>query len=209
MFLFDAPLTLREYVTHERVPLADIFHAVARLLAGRHDAIVFGAQAVNFYAEEERMTADIDVLSTDAEGLAEEIRAYLATQFHIATRVRSMTKKGAGFRVYQVQKEKNRSLVDVRQEANLPDSVSERGVHFVEPVTLLAMKIESYAARRNQIKGDTDRVDIRRMLASFPELRELHGEVEEKLISDHVPKEILDIWYDFVEERLDPDSDEY
>lgn len=209
MFLFDAPLTLREYMTHEKIPLADISRAVGDFISGRRDVVVFGAHAVNAYADEERMTSDIDILSTHAEKLAEEIRAFLAKKFHIAVRVRSMTKSGAGFRVYQSMKPKNRSLVDVRQEAHLPDFTLQRGVQFVEPITLLAMKVESYASRRNQIKGDTDRVDIRRMLAAFPELRELHGQVTAKLMSDGASDAVLQFWYDFVREELEPDSDDY
>lgn len=213
MFLFDAPLTLREYMTHEKVPLADIFQAVAKFISGRRDVVVFGAQAVNAHVSmgtgDERMTSDIDVLSTNAEKLANEIRDLLAAKFHIAARVRSMTKAGAGFRVYQLMKPKNRSLVDVRQESHLPKTTTRRGVQFVEPVTLLAMKIKSYDARRNQIKGELDRTDIRRMLVTFPELRELHGKVSTKLLDDGASDAVLKIWYEFVHERLDPDSDEY
>ena len=209
MLLFDDPLTFREYMTREKVPLADITRAVANFISGRRDVVVFGAQAVNVYADEKRMTADIDVLSTDAEKLAEELRSYLAKKFYISVHVRPMTKKGAGFRVYQVTKPKNRTLVDVRQETRLPQSISKRGVRIVEPITLLAMKVKCYAARRNQVKGDTDRVDIRRMLATFPELRKLHGQVTDKLLEDGVSSAVLEIWYDFVHERLEPDSDEY
>jgi hypothetical protein len=207
MFLFDAPLTLQEYMTHPKVALADITRAVAALIAGRRDVIVFGAHAVNAYVKEPRMTADIDVMSTNAEALAEEIRACLVAKLHIAARVRPMTKKGAGFRVYQVMRPKNRALVDVRQETSLPGSVSKRGVRVVEPVTLLAMKVKSYVARRNQAKGDTDRADVRRMLARFPELRKPRGEVANKLLYEGA--EVLKAWQDFVSERLDPDDDEY
>src|ERR1700679_152849 len=205
MFLFDAPFTLREHMTSSRVRLADIHRAVAELLSGRRDAVVFGAQAVNAYVDEERMTSDIDVMSTNAEELAEEIRAYLSRKFYISVRVRTMTKRGAGFRVYQVLKPKNRSLVDVRQESHLPGSVSRGGVQIAEPIELIVLKIKSYAARRNQIKGDTDRVDIRRMLLTFPKLRKLDGEITGKLLKDKVSDTVLEIWYGFVKERLEPD----
>ena len=209
MFLFEAPLPLRESMTSNKVSLADISRAVASFIAGRRDVVVFGAHAVNAYVQEERMTSDIDVLSTNAEGLAEELRAHLAAKFHIAVRVRAMTKRGAGFRVYQLAKPKNRALIDVRQEARLPKAVAKLGVRFVEPVTLLAMKVESYAARRNQIKGDTDRADVRRMLATFPELRKRRGKVADKLRANGASDEVIKIWHDFVSERLDPEDDEY
>jgi hypothetical protein len=208
MFLFDAPLTFKESMT-ERVSLADISRAVGQFISGRRDVVVFGAHAVNRYVDEARMTSDIDVLSTDAEALAYELRAHLAKTFYIAVRVRSMTKAGAGFRVYQVTGSKNRSLVDVRQETRLPAFTTAHGVRFVEPITLLAMKVRSYAARKNQIKGDTDRADIRRLLAKFPKLRKLSGEVAAKLASDGASPSTLEIWYAFVKERLDKDSDDY
>jgi hypothetical protein len=209
--MFDAPLTLREYVTHQKVPLADIFRAVAGFLSGRRDVVVFGAQAVNAYvgAKDERMTSDLDVISTRAAGVAEEIRAHLATKFRLAVRVRAMTKKGAGYRVYQIMKPQNRPLVDVRQEERLPDHTSKGGVRIVEPITLLAMKVKSYVERKNQIKGDTDRVDIRRLLRRFPKLRKERGEVTAKLVADGVSATVLATWFEFVRERLDPDSDEY
>jgi len=109
--------------------------------------------------------------------------------------------------VYQIMKPKNRPLVDVRQEPSLPKAVSKRGVRFVEPITLLAMKVKSYVARRNQIKGDTDRVDIRRLLVAFPKLRKLGGEVTRMLIDEGVSDDVLKAWYGFVEGRLEPDSD--
>jgi hypothetical protein len=66
VLLTDGPLTLREFMTHEPVPLAAIFGEVLARLATSPEAVVFGAHAVNAYCETERMTVDIDVLSTDA-----------------------------------------------------------------------------------------------------------------------------------------------
>lgn len=196
-------------MTHEKVLLADIFRSVGDFISGRRDVVVFGAHAVNAYVDEERMTGDIDVLSTNAEKLANDIRDHLAKQFHIAVRVRSMTKHGAGYRVYQVMKPKNRSLVDVRQEALLPASRTRAGTQIVEPISLLAMKVESYAARKHQIKGNTDRADIQRLLFALPELKKIRGKVTDKLISNGASDAVLEIWYMFVREKLDPESDEY
>jgi hypothetical protein len=42
VLLADAPLTFREFVTHEEVPLATIFREVLEFLGGRADAILFG-----------------------------------------------------------------------------------------------------------------------------------------------------------------------
>lgn len=100
-------------MTHEALPLATIFDEVLSFLALREDAVVFGAHAVNAYCEPARMTAAIDVLSTDTAKLSDDLRALLSGRFGIAVRVREV--KEGGFRVYQLRKPKNRHLVDVRQ----------------------------------------------------------------------------------------------
>ena len=77
----------------EPLPLATIHDAVLEFLRGRDDAVVFGAQAVNAYVSEPRMSQDIDLVSTRAIEVAEELREYLSERFHIAMRVRVI---GAG-----------------------------------------------------------------------------------------------------------------
>ena len=74
----------------EPLPLATIHEAVLEFLRNRDDAALFGAQAVNAYVDEPRMTQDVDVLSTRAAELAEELRAHLAATFTIAARVRAV-----------------------------------------------------------------------------------------------------------------------
>ena len=105
-------------MTHEPVPLAAIFREVLAELAVTPDAVVFGAHAVNAYCAPERMTADVDVLSTGAGALAERLRGALSEKFRIATRVREVS--AGSFRVYQIRTPKNRHLVDVLQVERLP-----------------------------------------------------------------------------------------
>ena len=69
----DGPLTFREFAMGERLPLATIHDAVLEFLRGRDDAALYGAQAVNAYVDEARMTQDVDILSPRAAELAEEI----------------------------------------------------------------------------------------------------------------------------------------
>ena len=61
----------------EPLPLATIHEAVLEFLRGRDDVVVFGATAVNAYVSEPRMTQDIDLMSTRARELAEDLSAYL------------------------------------------------------------------------------------------------------------------------------------
>jgi len=105
-------LTFKEFAMREPLPLATIHDAVLQFLRGRDDAVVFGAQAVNAYVGEPRMSQDIDLVSTRAAELAEELRDYLSERFHIAVRV-PVIGADKGYRLFQIQKPRNRHLVDV------------------------------------------------------------------------------------------------
>src|SRR6266446_6415785 len=102
----DGSLTFREFLMREPLPLATIHQAVLEFLRGRDDAVLFGAQAVNAYVDEPRMTQDVDMLSPRAAELAAELRSHLAGKFHIAVRMREVA-EGRGFRLFQQQKPKN------------------------------------------------------------------------------------------------------
>ncbi len=112
----------------EPLPLSKIHQAVLAFLQGRDDVVLFGAQAVNAYVSEPRMTQDVDLLSVRAKDLAEELRCFLSEQFHIAVRVREI--KDKGFRIYQVRSEGNRHLVDLRQIDRLPQTQTIERVWF-------------------------------------------------------------------------------
>src|SRR5437870_108547 len=99
-------LTFREFAMREPHPLATIHDAVLEFLRGRDDAVLFGAQAVNAYVEEARLTQDVDIASPRAAELAEELCQFLNKRFHIAVRVRNI-REGLSYRIYQIQKPKN------------------------------------------------------------------------------------------------------
>ena len=67
-------LTFQEFIMREPLPLATLQEAVLEYLRGREDVVVFGAQAVNAYVPEPRMTQDIDLLSSRAEAFSQELR---------------------------------------------------------------------------------------------------------------------------------------
>ena len=116
----------------EPLPLADIQRAVLEFLRDRDDVVVFGAQAVNAYVSEPRMTQDIDVLSTRGKEFAEEMREHLGEKFHVAVQIREIG-DGRGYRLYQVRKAGNRHLVDVRDVDSLPASQRLGGVLVIAP----------------------------------------------------------------------------
>jgi len=207
MLSFDAPLTFGEFMTREELPLATVFREVMEFLAGRNDAVVFGAYAVNAYCETQRMTQHIDVLSTGAAALAESLREHLAARFHIAVRVRGIAEE-RGQRIYQVRQPKNRHLVDVRQVDALPESHEMQGVRVITPVMLIAMKVVGFAARKNRPKGDTDRADLRRLLLAFPALKVEAGEVADRLRAMGASDSAVAAWRDLATSTIEPDDDD-
>lgn len=178
---------------HEPLPLAQIQEAVLEFLREREDAVLFGAQAVNAYVGEPRMTQDIDLLSPRAQDLAEELREHLSERFHIAVRVREVG-AGKGFRLYQVQKTGSRHLVDLRSVEALPETTTIENIKVLAPVALIASKVISYCARLGKPKSGTDWRDIAMLLATFPELKEETGAVADNLRLANAGKDTLEAW---------------
>jgi len=193
-------LTFHEFVTHEPLPLSKIQGAVLEFLQGREDAVLFGAQAVNAYVSEPRATADVDIMSTRAHEFAEELRQHLCDTFHIAVRVREI--KDKGLRLYQVRKEGNRHLVDVRiEDAFRPNQLVEQ-LYVLTPSELIASKVTSYCSRKGQPKAFTDRRDIAVLLLRFPELKVESGEVYEALTKQNATPDALRFWIELVDEVI-------
>src|SRR3989304_6051494 len=165
--MFNAgSLTFQEFIMSESLPLATIQEAVLEFLRGRDDAVMFGAQAVNAYVPEPRMSQDIDLLSTRATELAEELRAHLSDKFHVAVRVREVA-DGRGYRIYQIQKTGNRHLVDIRLVQSLPPSQRIARVLVALPEELIALKVIAYHQNRVQRKARTDSRDVAMLLLAF------------------------------------------
>jgi hypothetical protein len=200
-------LTFQEFIMQEPLPLSTIQQAVLQFLRHRDDVVVFGAQAVNAYVGEPRMTQDIDLLSPRAEELAEELRAYLSQQFHIAVCLREIG-EGRGYRLYQVQKSGNRHLVDVRPIKNLPITQRIEHVLVLAPAELIASKVISYYQRRGKPKSGTDWRDVAMLLLKFPELKSEVGLVVDSLTRSGASPEILALWREIVNTEIKPEDDE-
>jgi hypothetical protein len=205
----DGALTFREAMMRELLPLATIHDAILfEFLPGRDDAVLYGAQAVNAYVDESRMTQDVDIASPRAEALAEELRAFLNKRFHIAVRVRDI-REGLGYRIYQVQKPKNRHLVDVRPVEALPPTKRVKKVLVVSPPELIANKVMSMIGRQHKPKGLIDRADLYRLLLTFPELKSAEGPVADRLRAAGATAEVMAAWKDLgAQEILPEDEDE-
>jgi hypothetical protein len=201
-------LTFKEFATREPLPLATIHDAVLEFLRGRDDVVVFGATAVNAYVDEPRMTQDIDLMSTRAVELAEEIREYLGERFHIAVRVRTV-RADKGYRLFQVQKSGNRHLVDVRPVEKLPESQVIEDVRILDPTQLIAQKVISYHSRRGKPKSGTDWRDLAVLLLTFPELKVEEGAVADVLRALGADEQTMNEWRDFVVQKISmPDDDD-
>jgi hypothetical protein len=205
--LGDGALTFREFVMREPLPLATIHEAVLEFLRGRDDAVLFGAQAVNAYVDEPRMTQDVDILAIRAAELAEELRALLQERFQIAVRIRNI-QAGTAYRIYQVRTPKNRHLVDIRSVNELPPHGSMDDVLILTPAELIKMKVLSMIARPKTAKGLTDAADLRRLLLTFPELKSERGAVRDRLLASMATEQALAAWQDLVHQEILPDDDE-
>lgn len=191
-------------MTREPLPLATIQKAVLEFLRGRDDAVLFGAQAVNAYVKEPRMTQDIDLLSPRAGELAEELRAYLSEQFHIAVR---QVGKGKGYRLFQVQKSGNRHLVDVRPVEKLPSAKRIAEVLVIAPAELIAAKVIAYHRRRGQPKSGTDWRDLALLLLAFPELRSDSGPIADCINAAKADPAVLATWKELVHQKIAPEEE--
>ena len=185
----------------EQLPLATIHEAVLDFLRGRNDVVVFGAQAVNAYVDEPRMSQDIDLLSTRATELAEELREYLSERFHIAVRV-LVIGAGTGYRLFQIQKPRNRHLVDVRTAESLPHAERIEDVLVISPPQLIAYKVIAYHSRRGQPKAGTDWRDLAMLLLTFPELKKEAGPVNEALKSLGAKDDEMETWRKLIKQEL-------
>ena len=174
----------------ETLPLSKIHQAVLEFLQGREDVVLFGAQAVNAYIGEPRMTQDVDLLSTRAGEFAKELKGFLSDKFHIAVRIREVG-DGKGFRIYQIRSEGNRHLVDLRMISEFPATEKIENILVLSPVELLVSKIISYHSRKGKPKAGTDYRDLGMLLLKFPELKE---QVSENLKFKKVGEAILKTW---------------
>jgi len=200
-------LTFKEFAMREPLPLATIHEAVLEFLRGRDDVVVFGATAVNAYVDEPRMTQDIDLMSTRAMGLAEELREHLSERFHIAVRVRTV-RGDKGYRLFQMQKAGNRHLVDVRPVDSLPQSQTVEGVLVLTPTQLIAQKAISFHSRQGQPKGFSDMRDLAVLFLTFPEMKTESGVVSDALKALGATAEEMNTWRELVAQELIAPNDD-
>ena len=206
--MFDAgALTFQEFMMGESLPLAILQQAVLEFLRGRDDVVVFGAQAVNAYVDEPRMTQDLDLLSPRAEALAQELRTYLHQRFHIAVCVRQVS-QGRGYRLFQVRQPRNRHLVDIRAVENLPATQRLADVLVMAPAELIASKVQAYYQRRGRPKSGTDWRDLALLLLTFPELKRDSGPVRTCLEAVGAAPAVLAVWQELVTQEILSEDEE-
>jgi hypothetical protein len=200
-------LTFREFAMQEPLPLATLHNEVLEFLRGRDDVAVFGAQAVNAYVGEPRMTQDIDLLSTRVETVAQELCDYLRQRFQIAVRIRRLG-EGRGLRLFQVRKSGNRHLVDVRPVEVMPQTERIAGVLVLAPADLIASKVIAYHRRRGQPKAGTDWRDLAMLLLTFPALKRASGPVADRLNVAGADPEVLAAWEELAAQKMVANEDD-
>lgn len=203
----DGALTFREFAMGEPLPRATIHDAVLKFLRGRHDAVLSGAQAVNAYVDESRMTEDVDILSPRARELAEELQAHLNAEFQIAVRIRQL-REGIGYRLDQLRNPRDRHLIDVRSVESLPSSQRVSEVLVVTPDELIACKVIALAKGRGKPKAGIDWRDVAMLLLTFPELKSDAGPVRERLEAAGASESMLATWKDLVAQEILPEDED-
>ena len=153
------------------------------------------------------MTQDIDLLSTRANELAEELREYLSERFHITVRVRTV-RGDKGYRIFQMQKTGNRQLVDVRPTKSLPASQTLEDIRVLAPAELIAFKALSFHSRQGQPKGFSDMRDLAVLFLTFPELKTESGAVSDALETLGATAEEVDTWHKLVAQELTAPNDD-
>jgi hypothetical protein len=88
---------------------------------------------------------------------------------------------GATLRVDPLRKPKSRHLVDIRQVGELAAFGRVDGIAVLDPAELTTLKAIAAAERVAQEKGLSDRLDLARLLRTFPALRADEGEVARRL----------------------------
>src|SRR6266545_4496334 len=155
-----AMLTATEYLMRESLPLYRVHEAIFDFCRGRSELTIFGAQAVNIYVPEPRMTQDVDLFSPTPRETAEALATALNGAFHVAVRVREIA-GGKAYRVYQLRNEGNRHFADVRvMEFSLDDATERDGIRYASLPLMIAMKVSALAKRRLAPKGATDLADV-------------------------------------------------
>jgi len=206
MFNADV-LTFQEFTMAEPLPLATIHQALLEFLRGRDDVVVFGAQSVNAYVDEPRMTQVLELLSLQPDVVAEELCTYLRQRFHIAVRVRRVS-AGRGLRLFQVRKTGNRPLVGLRSVEALPGAERVAGVLVLAPAELIASKVLAFHHRQGQPKAGTDWRDLAMLLLTFPALKSDPGPVSERLQAVGAAAEVLAAWRAVVAQDIRPTEED-
>jgi hypothetical protein len=202
-------LTATEYLMREPLPLHRVHEAIFDFCRGRTDLTIFGAQAVNLYVAEPRMTQDVDIFSATPRQTAEALANALNEAFHVAVRVREIA-GGKAYRVYQLRNDGNRHLADVRlTEFSLDDSTEQEGIRYASLPLMVAMKAAALAKRRMAPKGATDLADVRRLLLAHPELRSADGPVAEAIERIGAGDEVARVWEELRNQPAVPDEDDY
>ena len=170
------------------------------------DAVLFGAQAVNAYVDEPRMTQGVDIASPRAAELAEQLRAHLNARFHVAIRVENRRRTGL-------------PLVPGPEAEEPPLGGRAPGWGFAAGAAnrrrigrfaeeLIAGKLIAYQRRQGTPKSGTDWRDLAVLLLKFPELKTKSGPVRDRLEAAGAVPTVIAGWENLVAQRIEAEEDE-
>ncbi|MBI3359214.1 MAG: hypothetical protein HY201_05665 [Nitrospirae bacterium] len=151
-------MTMHEYLAKVPITRDQIQRKVLDFMHGRNDCALVGAWAVNLYVplEDERLTADIDLVATNQGVLAELIWAHLVSNFSADFKLMPYADM---VRIFFSLK----PVVDVVQVPTLPEVNRIEAIPVVTLEELIAMKRKAIADRGHTPKGLTDQADLMRL----------------------------------------------
>jgi len=99
-------------------------------------------------------------------------------------------------------------LIGVRQVTTLPAFRRLGNVRVIEPADLAAMKAVAIAGRSGHEKALSDRLDLHRLLRTFPELRAEDGPVPLRLNALGAGTDAVLAWREVARQPLESDEDD-
>lgn len=202
----NRPLPFREYVVSGSLPLDVIHWEVFDFLRGRNDAVLSGDYAVSAYVDQFRDAHQLEIVSTRASELAEELGAYLGRKFPISVRVRSAP-YDRGYCVSQ-KNPQPRNLADVRSATSLPPAQRVKQVLLPMPAELIAARTIAFHRHAATPKSSIDLRHLRLLLLTFPDLKAETGLVHDRLTEAGADEATFAVWRNLVSREIRAEEDE-
>ena len=152
-------MTVETFIDNSKGPTRDDIHREVFAFLVNKQAVIQGAYAVGHYTQVtqvERETRDLEIVSTYAQALAEELKKTLNKKLGLKIRVRE---KKIVYQVYETG-QRHQTIVNIEKATILPAFVEASGLKIMERETLIERKERAAVSRGETIKVAYDRADL-------------------------------------------------